>query len=85
MFETATKEDLVTVWVEMGEIVDPGLSEGGHLKMSWRSIVIDLMPTPGVAQPVAVEEEKGLSNVSLISTEDETYEEKEDTSRCDKR
>ncbi|GFU92988.1 hypothetical protein TNCV_2081341 [Trichonephila clavipes] len=33
-----------------------------------------------VAQPVAVEEKKGfISNVPLISTEDETFEEKEET------
>ncbi|GFY73215.1 hypothetical protein TNIN_469041 [Trichonephila inaurata madagascariensis] len=31
------------------------------------------------AQSVAVEEEKGLSKVPLISSEDETYEEKEET------
>ncbi|GFY07481.1 hypothetical protein TNCV_5086661 [Trichonephila clavipes] len=33
----------------------------------------------GIEQPVAVEEEKDLSNVPLISTEDKTYEEKEET------
>ncbi|GFW40147.1 hypothetical protein TNCV_5118301 [Trichonephila clavipes] len=31
------------------------------------------------AQPVTVEEEKGLSNIPLISAENETYEEKEET------
>ncbi|GFS54459.1 uncharacterized protein TNIN_289761 [Trichonephila inaurata madagascariensis] len=31
----------------------------------------------GIAQPIVVEEEKSLSNVPLISAEDETYEEKE--------
>ncbi|GFS91681.1 hypothetical protein TNCV_1492491 [Trichonephila clavipes] len=37
-----------------------------------------------VAQPVAVEGKKGLSNVSLISAEDETYEEKKETPVDDK-
>ncbi|GFY69991.1 hypothetical protein TNIN_44461 [Trichonephila inaurata madagascariensis] len=37
------------------------------------------MDPDGIAQPVAVEEEKGLSNVPLISAEDETYEEKVET------
>ncbi|GFY41164.1 hypothetical protein TNIN_220311 [Trichonephila inaurata madagascariensis] len=32
-----------------------------------------------VAQPITVEEEKDLSNVPLISAEDEAYEEKEET------
>ncbi|GFW28018.1 hypothetical protein TNCV_768981 [Trichonephila clavipes] len=32
-----------------------------------------------VAQPVAVEEKKGLSNIPLISVEAETYEGKEET------
>ncbi|GFS33827.1 hypothetical protein TNIN_104511 [Trichonephila inaurata madagascariensis] len=42
-----------------------------------KSIVKGTSPD-AAAQPVAVEEEKGLSNVLLISAEDETYEEKEE-------
>ncbi|GFT89041.1 hypothetical protein TNCV_3084711 [Trichonephila clavipes] len=52
-----------------------------YLKQSRRLQKVQMLNVnpDDVAQPVAVEEEKGLSNVPLISAEDETYEEKEET------